>query len=236
MEMTDRAAGWFWVLEKRRLEWQSDRQVPALNIHSNGHHFWITEKLVDGQRWLWCFLFCALTTGVLAQRRRSGRKSGAGSGVLKTSGGALFSLFTLPIDYSLRVLWCTRLCPFIQLVWLIWCAVSPWFKEQALYCLGYIRRLSLSAAFIYYAPRSSLWCHPGHYLRQCLVRLPLAWYKRPRLSHQSRLLERAILPVPAASSFASLPGWLFNQLAWPRSFDGTAPWLIVLTFYGQCGR
>lgn len=57
MEMTDRAAGWFWVLENRRFEWQSDRLAPALNIHSNVHQLWITEKLVDGQRWFWWFLF-----------------------------------------------------------------------------------------------------------------------------------------------------------------------------------
>lgn len=41
---------------------------------------------------------------------------------------------------------------------------------------------------IYCACRSSLWCHPGHYLWQCLVGLPLAQYKCLGLNHQPRLL------------------------------------------------
>ena len=56
---------------------------------------------------------------------------------------------------------------------LIWCTVFSWFKEAGFSYFSYIQRLTLSAAFIYYAHRSSLWCQPGHYLWQCLVRLPL---------------------------------------------------------------
>lgn len=93
--------------------------------------------------------------------------------------GALVSHCPNPcifLDCIVSLLWCTDLYQVIQreLVQLIWCTVFSWFKERSLlYYLSYIHRLSLSTGFIYCTHRNSLWWQPGHYLWQCLARLPL---------------------------------------------------------------
>lgn len=176
-------------------------QAPPLNIHLSTHTLWITEKLLMDSVSFVQFSFAGATSAVYTVMSMSsvlflhghtstdavkhivlllrpvGNRNRSVRRCVKSVRELLFLTARTPASCLITLsVWCdvqTCIKSYRELVQLIWCTVLCWFKELSLYYLSFIHRLALSSAFIYHAHRSSLWCQPGHYLWQCLVRLPL---------------------------------------------------------------
>lgn len=201
-QIWDTGADLFWVSEKRRHEWHRvTGQAPSLNIHLGMHNLWITEKQLTDRVGLVHFPLSSPTSVVFTvmsaqvfyfntvtrPQTQSSRLLycsdllGIGTRVSVGCVKSVWELWFCAAHTSASCLITLSVWRDVQtciksyrvLVQLIWCTILCWFKELGLYYLSYIHRLALSAGVIYYAHRSSLWCQPGHYLWQCLVRLPL---------------------------------------------------------------
>lgn len=191
------------VSDKSGHEWRGvTGRTASLNIHFSTSTLWITEKmLMDSIRFcssrflqlnqcciygyeLSSVLFLHSNTSTDAVKqiasflRPVGNQNSGIKCCVKSGWEFLFSwLHTPPASCLITLSVCrdvqTCIKSYRQLAQLIWCTVLCWFKELGWNHLSYIHRLVLSTAFIYYAHRSRLWCQLGHYLWQCLVRLPL---------------------------------------------------------------
>ena len=194
-------AGRFWVSERTRHEWHGvTGRAPSSNIHLSTRTLWISEKsLTDSLTFCSCLFLQPNQFGIYGYELATililytspdavnqiglwhgtcGEKEQELEAVVLKSIGVLWFLPVHTPTSCLITLsvWCdvqTCIMSYRESDQLIWCTVFSWFKEAGFSYFSYIQRLTLSAAFIYYAHRSSLWCQPGHYLWQCLVRLPL---------------------------------------------------------------